>query len=264
MALRYNRGVTPENVQELQQQGYTIIPQMIDPAWLDELRASVAERLELEGENAGGEFRREANAQRLANLVDKGETFRRVIAHPELLAAVAVVLGPDWKLSSLNYRAALPGQGLQPLHCDMGQVADARGYAVFNSVWLLDDFTPDNGPTRLVPGTHRSGRLPHEALADPLAPHPDEIVTLGRAGDVVLTNASVWHGGTVNRSARPRRSLHGFYVRGDLPQQQYQKRLLRPQTQARLSPVLRRVLALDDPRNDELSSAGSGRSGFLR
>ena len=40
--------------------------------------------------------------------------------------------------------------------------------------------------------------------------------------------------------------------------------MLRPQTQARLSPLLRRVLALDDARNDELSSAGSGRSGFLR
>jgi ectoine hydroxylase-related dioxygenase (phytanoyl-CoA dioxygenase family) len=145
----------------------------------------------------------------------------------------------------------------------MGQVADSRGFAVFNSIWLLDDFTPDNGPTRLVPGSHRSGRLPHEVLADPLARHPDEIVTLGRAGDVILTNASLWHGGTTNRSARPRRSLHGFYVRGDLPQQQYQKRLLRPQTQARLSPQLRRILALDDPRNDELSAAGSGRSGFL-
>ena len=62
----------------------------------------------------------------------------------------------------------------------------------------------------------------------------------------------------------PRRSLHGFYVRGDKPQQQYQKKLLRPQTQARLSAQMRRILALDDPRNDALSEFGSGRSGFLK
>jgi ectoine hydroxylase-related dioxygenase (phytanoyl-CoA dioxygenase family) len=256
--LRYNFGVTPENIQELQEQGYTIVPQMIDPAWLEELRAAVAERMEIEGASAGAEFRKEANSQRLANLVDKGETFRRVVSHPELLAAAELVLGPDWKLSSLNYRAAEPhSDSAQPLHCDMGLLPDAQGYAVFNSVWMLDDFTPENGPTRAVPGSHRSGSLPPAA-------HPDETIILGRAGDVIMMNAHCWHGGTANRTDRPRRSLHGFFVRGDQPQQQYQKRLLRPETLESLTPELRRILAIDDPRNDELSSTGSGRSGFLR
>jgi hypothetical protein len=58
--------------------------------------------------------------------------------------------------------------------------------------------------------------------------------------------------------------MHGFYCRDDKPQQQYQKNLLRPETQAALSSELRRILALDDPRNDELSATGSGRSGFLK
>ena len=43
-----------------------------------------------------------------------------------------------------------------------------------------------------------------------------------------------------------------------------QQRLLRPETIAQLNPELRRVLALDDPRNDALSTTGSGKSGFLR
>jgi ectoine hydroxylase-related dioxygenase (phytanoyl-CoA dioxygenase family) len=256
--LRYNRGVTPENIQELQEQGYTIIPQMIDPAWLEELREALAERMAIEGENAGAEFRKEANSQRLANLVDKGETFRRVVSHPELLAAAEAVIGPDWKLSSLNYRAAEPrSDSAQPLHCDMGLLPDAQGYMVFNSVWMLDDFTPENGPTRAVPGSHRLGQLPP-------ASHPDERLILGRAGDVIMMNAHCWHGGTANRTDHPRRSLHGFFIRGDQPQQQYQKRLLRPETLAALSPELRRILAIDDERNDALSSTGSGRSGFLR
>jgi ectoine hydroxylase-related dioxygenase (phytanoyl-CoA dioxygenase family) len=256
--LRYNRGVTPENIQELQEQGYTIIPQMIDPAWLEELREALAERMAIEGENAGAEFRKEANSQRLANLVDKGETFRRVVSHPELLAAAEAVIGPDWKLSSLNYRAAEPrSDSAQPLHCDMGLLPDAQGYMVFNSVWMLDDFTPENGPTRAVPGSHRFGQLPP-------ASHPDERLILGRAGDVIMMNAHCWHGGTANRTDHPRRSLHGFFIRGDQPQQQYQKRLLRPETLAALSPELRRILAIDDERNDALSSTGSGRSGFLR
>ena len=40
--------------------------------------------------------------------------------------------------------------------------------------------------------------------------------------------------------------------------------LLRPETQHRLSPELRRILALDDPRNDDVSSRTTNVSGFLR
>jgi ectoine hydroxylase-related dioxygenase (phytanoyl-CoA dioxygenase family) len=77
-------------------------------------------------------------------------------------------------------------------------------------------------------------------------------------------NAHLWHGGTANRTDRPRLAMHSFYCRRDLPQQQYQKKLLRPETQLRLSPELRHLLALDDPLNDELSSRFSGRSGFMK
>src|SRR5262249_15031424 len=146
-----------------------------------------------------------------ANLVDKGDVFREVIAHPQVLGYVRQVLGPDLKLSSLNDRAADPGGGAQPLHADMAAVADARGYWVCNTVWLLDDYTPDNGALRLVPGSHRWGRLPQEALADPWADHPGQVLVTGRAGSVVVLNAHVWHAGTANRAARPRASLDQCY-----------------------------------------------------
>ena len=257
--------MTEDEKRLLQEQGYLIVRGVMEAEWLAELRTVTERLLKEEGADAGGEFRKEAGSDRLANLVDKGECFQRLVSHPLLLEAAEAVLGPDWKLSSLNYRAALPGaKSLQPLHCDMGLVPDALGNAVFNSIWMLDDFTPENGPTRFVPGSHKSGVLPQSVLADANAPHPEEMVGLGTAGDVILTNAHMWHGGTANRTASPRRSLHGFYVRGDQPQQQYQKRLLRAETVAGLSPLLRRVLALDDERNDVVSSVASGKSGFLR
>ncbi len=257
--------MTAEQLRALKSDGVLLMPQMMEAAWLNELRQAVARQLALEGENAGAEFRKEEHAQRLANLVDKGEVFRRVVCHPDLLQAAEAVLGPEFKLGSLNYRAADPySNSAQPLHCDMGLVPDERGYAVFNSIWLLDDFTPENGATRYVPDSHTWGKLPQQELADPQASYPGERLVLGAAGDVIFMNAHLWHGGTANRTGSPRRSLHGFFVRADQPQQQYQKKLLRPETQASLTPQLRRILALDDPRNDELSAHGSGRSGFLR
>jgi len=79
-----------------------------------------------------------------------------------------------------------------------------------------------------------------------------------------VMNAHMWHGGTANHTSAPRRAMHVYYTRWDKPQQQYQKVLLSAEVQARLGPEARRILALDDPLNDELSSTGSGVSGFMK
>ena len=250
---------------QLDQEGYFLLPNLMSRSLLDALRRRVEELFVEEGTRAGAEFKQEPNARRLANLVNKGQIFERAIMTPEVLECMEHVLGPRFKLSSLNVRAADPFRDCsQPLHADSGAVADERGYWVSNSVWMLDDFTSENGAIRMVPGSHQWRRLPQDALADPVAPHPGEVLLTGKAGTVVVMNAHMWHGATANRTGGERRAMHAFYTRWDKPQQQYQKKLLSPEVQARLSPALRKLLALDDPLNDELSSRLSGASGFLK
>jgi ectoine hydroxylase-related dioxygenase (phytanoyl-CoA dioxygenase family) len=146
----------------------------------------------------------------------------------------------------------------------MSAIPDEKGYWVCNTIWMLDDFTPDNGATRMIPGSHKWGRRPQDVLDDPMASHPDETLLTGKAGCIAVMNAHMWHGGTANRTSAPRLAMHAFYCRRDKPQQQYQKPLLRPEVQAALSPECRQILALDDPLNDELSATVTVRSGFLK
>lgn len=256
--------LTGHQRQALDSQGYCVLEEYMSAPFHHAMLTRLTQLLSEEGDAAGSEFRREPGAARLANLVDKGEVFRQAIMMPEILEGVQHVLGSRFKLASLNFRAAQPGAGGQPLHVDMGRLPDSQGYSVCNCVWMLDSFTAENGALRAVPGSHLWGRLPQEVLTDPAASHPDEVLVTGQAGTVVIMNAHTWHGGTTNHTGHPRRALHSFYVRYDLPQQQYQKQLLRPETQAMLTPPLRALLALDDPSNDEISTAGSGQSGFLR
>ncbi len=250
---------------DLDRDGYIVLRDFMSGPFLEEVRCRVEQLFVEEGVHAGSEFKQEPQTRRLANLIDKGEVFGRAIASVEILRQVGQVLGPEFKLSSLNVRSANPGSGwVQPLHADMGAVPDERGYWVCNTVWMLDDFTSENGAIRMVPGSHRWGKLPQDALADPTQRHPEEILLTGAAGTVVVMNAHMWHGGTANRTTAQRRAMHGFYCRWDKPQQQYQKRLLRPEVQSQLSPQLRRLLALDDAENDRLSSAEVTRSGFMK
>jgi ectoine hydroxylase-related dioxygenase (phytanoyl-CoA dioxygenase family) len=256
--------MTVEDDHKLDQDGYLILEDYMGDRLLSELRERINQLFLSEGDRAGYEFKQEEQTQRLANLVDKGEVFQRAIAMPEILERVAQVLGPEFKLSSLNARSANPHSTLaQPLHADMGAIPDEKGYWVANTVWMLDDFTEENGAIRMIPGSHRWDKLPQQVLADPYAAHPQERLITGKAGTVVVMNAHLWHGGTANRTANPRCAMHAFYARWDKPQQQYQKRLLRPEVQERLSPQIRKLLALDDPLNDELSSCVERTSGFL-
>jgi hypothetical protein len=253
--------LTDADRRQLDEEGYLILPGLMPPELLESLRNRIEELFGEEGAQAGSEFKQEPEAKRLANLMDKGPIFEEVILTKRVLECMAHILGPRFKLSSLNARSTNPHSAVgQPLHADSGAVAD-DGYFVANSVWLLDDFTSENGATRFVPGSHRWRRLPDP---DFYQAHPDEQLVLGKAGDVVVMNAHMWHGGTANRTAAPRRAMHAYYTRYDQPQQQYQKRWLSAAVQSRLSPAARGILALDDELNDELSATGSGKSGFMK
>jgi ectoine hydroxylase-related dioxygenase (phytanoyl-CoA dioxygenase family) len=227
----------------LDEDGFLPLPGILSPAQLQVIRDRLAGLSAAEGDQAGIEVHQEEGTDRLADLVNKDPAFEVCFTSPRVLAAVAHVLG-DFTLSSLNSRAALPGSGHQRLHTDWGEPVPAGDYQVCNSIWLIDDFTPGNGPTRLVPGSHRSEQLPGQVMADPWAPYPGEVQLLGQAGTVVVFNAHLWHGGTLNTTRRPRRALHSYFCRRGRKQQLDQRAYLRPETLARLSPAARHILGV--------------------
>lgn len=236
----------------LDENGYVNLGQLLTEAQVKAINDRLAQIMVEEGEKAGAELfdspyirhPKEEGADRLADLVNKGEQFDVFYTHPRVLAGIAQVLGPGIKLSSLNYRAAKPGKGLQKLHVDWHEAVSPGSYTVCNSIWLLDDFSRENGATRIVPGTHRQGSLPQEELADPFAPHPNEILIEAPAGSVFIFNSHAWHGGTTNLSAAPRRAIHSYFCRIDQPQQVDQKRYIRPETIQRLPPAATAILGV--------------------
>ncbi|MBX3053841.1 MAG: phytanoyl-CoA dioxygenase family protein [Caldilineaceae bacterium] len=234
--------LSPAEKTFLDEKGYLPLPGILS----DEMRRGLVRRVDelaaLEGDKAGSEVHQEAGTTRLSDLVNKDPIFDVCYTHPKVLAAISHVLGGDMKLSSLNFRAALPGHGLQALHCDWGSAVEPGDYYVCNSIWLLDEFTPENGATRVVPGSNRSGQRPQDVLADPSAPHPDEVLLTAPAGTVVIFNSHTWHGGTLNRTDQPRRALHSYFCRRDQKQQLDQRAYIRPETRARLSEAAQTVL----------------------
>lgn len=222
--------LTSEQRASLGREGYVIVPDFIEDQWLEELRVAFDWRIEVEGKRAGSEFKPEEGAARLANCVNKGEVFLRAVFTPWVLSVGAHVIGRPFKIHGFNARDALPGQGHQDLHAD-----HPRSGNLINALWLLDDFAPDNGATRVVPGSHRKTNLVRDELVDPKAPHPGEVVVKAQRGSVLVIDGHLWHGGTRNVSGRRRRVLHISYVARELPQQVEQRANISRDTYAQLS-----------------------------
>jgi ectoine hydroxylase-related dioxygenase (phytanoyl-CoA dioxygenase family) len=237
-----NAPLTAAARQELDREGFTIVRGVIDRSWLDALRARVDELLALEGPAGGAACgsQVEVGTQRCCDLVNKGAVFDALWAHPLLLAAARHILGRPFKLSDLNFREPLLGHGRQGLHADWDQRVPGERAHVANSLWLLDDLTAENGATRIVPRSHLIyDRRPPGRLGD-LGPCPGEITLTAPAGSVVLFNAHLWHGGTMNTSGARRRMLHSYYVGREHPYPGLdQAAHMRLSTWRRLSPAQR-------------------------
>ena len=237
----------------LDQKGYLNLGRLLSNHQVEKVNEKIYSLMNEEGDKAGSELLdspyirhpKEAGADRLADLVNKGEVFDIFYTHPRVLAGIAHVLGQSIKLSSLNYRAAKPGMGLQKLHVDWHEAVAPGEYTVCNSIWLLDNFSKENGATRIVPGTHHLGALPQNILPNPEASHPDEVIIEAPAGSVFIFNSHAWHGGTTNQTNKNRRSIHSYFCRSDQPQQVDQSRYIKNETTSRLSPAAIRMLGLE-------------------
>src|SRR5262249_49586029 len=134
--------------------------------------------------------------------------FFPVIDHPRVLPILEHVLGKSLILGSLNARIVRPGDGEQKIHGDIpGEMLNMAAPVMMNTVWMLDDFTTENGATRIGPGTNKRGfAAPREGM-DVKYIHQ----ATAPAGSVLIFNGQCWHGGGRNRSDRNRHALFGHY-----------------------------------------------------
>lgn len=105
-------------------------------------------------------------------------------------------------ISAMHTIQINPGENPQELHHDDGYCHLPRPRPPLGSAIIvaLDDFTAENGATRIIPGSHKwdsSRRGKHSEVVSAAMP----------AGSVVYFLATTWHGGGRNDTAKPRKSL---------------------------------------------------------
>lgn len=230
---------------QLDELGFTLLRNVISIDEVNELRR-LSLALATDERAAGcGSMYLDNCAQRVWNLVNKGEAFEQRIQHPRILAAMEYLLGEDCTLSSFTVNIISPGATDGGLHIDypLRLMPDPRPSfpIVANSVWLLDDFTLENGATRCVPGSH----LRLEGGPEPDIKYDDEVQVCGSKGSVLIVNGALWHGSSANHTDEDRVGLLGFFCRSFMKPQQDHLKLASDEVVARATPALKRLLGFD-------------------
>ena len=153
----------------------------------------------------------EEGAQRLNNLLSKHDCFRRIFTIPEALIAAKFLIKNEICLSQLIFRMPFPGKGEQPWHIDwVPRKKDKDPVRSVLTSLLLDDYTKENGTTRIVPGSHKWLKQPFED-GYYFQDHPQQKYIEAPKGTLLIYDINLWHCGTKNINGKKRRHLNINY-----------------------------------------------------
>lgn len=202
------RAATVDDVMEgLDADGYALVEDVLTP---EEAAATRAELTRILDETPLGRNDFEGHlTRRIYALFAKTRAFDGPATHPLLLGVLDRFLG-HYQLSAPTGIEIGPGEVAQILHHDdsIYPLPVPHGEVVLNTMWPFDDFTVENGATRILPRSHRwePGRRPTPA------DEADVVQVEMRPGSVLFYTGSIWHGGGANRTDRPRLGVILEYV----------------------------------------------------
>jgi ectoine hydroxylase-related dioxygenase (phytanoyl-CoA dioxygenase family) len=178
---------------DLDAHGYCIVANVLSPAQVAALRERVV--AQAEGEEASGQASGDhASNQRIWMLANKGKVFRELAVHPFARTMMTRLLGENFLVSSLTANIARPGGAPMFLHTDQLYVDFwTPKPAVANILYMLDDFTDENGGTRLIPGSHLRPQSEDDI--------PERTIGAeGPAGAALVFDGRMVHGTGANRT----------------------------------------------------------------
>jgi len=204
---RANTRALSSNIQVFTEQlladGYVIIPSLADPKTFDALYRDLDPYFTA-AQYCSGPFYGETT-KRFGRLLVRSHVTEEFILHPLTYGIVETMLKDYCETVQLNLTQAIeihPGAPAQFPHRDQDMWRADKGTQEYmiNVMWALDDFTEENGATRLWPKSHR---MAPDSMLDEAA----SVKAFMPRGSAAIFLGSTLHAGGANRSNLPRRGM---------------------------------------------------------
>lgn len=219
----------------IERDGFAVVPDVLDPERVADLTSTIESHCNKRAEVSG----RVVHAIR--NLFVEIPETANVVDLPGVRALVEPVLGPNafavraiyfdkppganWKVAwhqdqtiTVNHRIDLPGFGPWSVKDGVQHVEPPT--AILERMLTvrihLDDCSEDNGPLRVVPGSHKLGRLAAEDTERLKKTHGESVCTV-RSGGAILMRPLIMHASSESVVPVHRRVIHIEFASQALP-----------------------------------------------
>ena len=194
-----------ENCRELAEEGWTVIQNVADASFNDQLRAELLELAQRSPFSVGGQGGG-------GMLLTQGDTFARAVLNPKLMAMAEFSVGRGFLISQVASSVRTKGSPCIGLHAEHNWLPAPfpEHNMLFSAIWACDEFTKAGGSTMIIPGSHKHRRHPNlqEAMWNKGA-----IAIECPPNSAVLWDGNLWHSNWPKKTDGERVVFHILYGR---------------------------------------------------
>lgn len=202
------------HVEEIKLAGYSILPDVLSSAEVNEARGKIDRIYELQLQEVGGSAQLEAiNDSYTARCpLAYDEFFLDVACHPRVLAIVEAFLGDYYTLMLQNGVINVPISGDEQnagyWHRDLNyqHFVSSRPVSI-SALFCIDEFSDETGGTLVLPGSHKTEAFPSR---DFVLKHKTGIAA--KPGSAMVFDSMLYHCSGHNRSSVVRRGINHMYT----------------------------------------------------
>jgi len=225
--------------------GFVLIPNLIAASEAAEARSRTLEIARSPSVSELGRRNERSGQQHVRGLLALGEIFERMVQHPAIIEIAEAILGDDMTVGAYSARILHPGAIEMGVHVDYPYWAMRGPFTIrpplmVQVIWMLQDFTEQNGATLVAPRSQlRCARPNREQFAR------EAIKITGAAGDAIISHGLLWHDTSRNRTADPRVALLINYSLKVIRPLDSEIARVPPAVLERATPKLRQLLGLE-------------------
>jgi ectoine hydroxylase-related dioxygenase (phytanoyl-CoA dioxygenase family) len=213
---------------QLEREGYAHLPGVLSAGEIAALAAEISDVFA----TSGIDRERDVNDEFRYGMFNRSALAQKAIGARAILDVIEPLLGKDCHVIANTAWRNVEGHKGGRWHVDAGPHVprdenvpwpDAIPYPVFaiGMHLFLQDCPREAGPTAVLAGSHRSGRLPPQDRdfdPDLTFDNRKAVLLAAKAGDAILFVSDVWHRGTPAQDGYGRFFLQCHYARRDIAQ----------------------------------------------
>ena len=212
-------------VAAIKRDGAAIVVNQVSADTADAILAELREPFDTQGRNDENDFNG-YKTLRASGILACSPTAPEVVAHDRVIDVCDAILLDhclNYRIGSLTAIEIYPGESMQNLHTDDGiyPIRIPGMQLQVSAMWALQDFTIENGATRVIPGSHLENNI-HRYQSGEFEKQSEIVQAVMPKGSVLFYLGTTWHGGGANMSTAPRAGLINTYALGWLRQEENQ------------------------------------------